>query len=76
MRRLTRQMRCRLLGIVTVFQFMAGVSVGAHSRGIYVSRTDAEVRAKEIGCITVHQNNGKWMPCSDERELHRQLRKQ
>ena len=26
--------------------------------------------------ITVHQNNGKWMPCADERELHRQLRKQ
>jgi hypothetical protein len=24
----------------------------------------------------VHQNNGKWMPCADERELHRQLRKQ
>ncbi|MGB1022134.1 MAG: hypothetical protein ACPGXW_04875 [Synechococcus sp.] len=27
-------------------------------------------------CTTVHQNNGKWMPCADERELHRQLRKQ
>jgi hypothetical protein len=28
-----------------------------------------------IGCNTVHQNNGKWMPCADERELHRQPRK-
>jgi len=24
----------------------------------------------------VHQNNGRWMPCSDEAELHRMLRKQ
>ncbi|WP_244278994.1 MULTISPECIES: DUF3721 domain-containing protein [unclassified Synechococcus] len=28
-----------------------------------------------MGCNTLHQNNGKWMPCADERELHRQLRK-
>jgi len=47
-----------------------------HSKGIYQSKADAEKRANEIGCVTVHQNNGKWMPCADERELHRQLRKQ
>ena len=35
----------------------------------------AHARAEEIGCSTVHQNNGKWMPCADEQELHRQLRK-
>ena len=33
-------------------------------------------RALQIGCTKVHQDNGKWMPCADERELHRQLRKQ
>ena len=76
MRQLTRQMRCQLFGIVTSCLFMAGVSVCAHSRGIYATQSDATVRAKEIGCTTVHQNNGKWMPCSDERELHQQLRKQ
>ena len=47
-----------------------------HSKGIYQSKAEAEQRASEIGCETVHQNNGKWMPCADERELHRQLRKQ
>ena len=48
----------------------------AHGKGIYQSKADAQQRASEIGCETVHQNNGKWMPCADERELHRQLRKQ
>ena len=48
----------------------------AHGKGIYQSKADAQQRASEIGCTTVHQNNGKWMPCADERELHRQLRKQ
>jgi len=48
----------------------------SHSKGIYATQAEAEVRAQEIGCTTVHQNNGKWMPCADERELHRQLRKQ
>ena len=48
----------------------------AHGKGIYQSEADAQQRASEIGCETVHQNNGKWMPCADERELHRQLRKQ
>ena len=47
-----------------------------HSEGIYQTKADAEKRAGEIGCKSVHQNNGKWMPCADERELHRKLRKQ
>ena len=47
-----------------------------HSKGIYQTKADAEKRAGELGCKSVHQNNGKWMPCADERELHRQLRKQ
>ena len=47
-----------------------------HPKGIYPSKADAQQRASEIGCTTVHQNNEKWMPCADERELHRQLRKQ
>ena len=48
----------------------------SHSKGIYATQAEARIRAQEIGCTTVHQNNGKWMPCADEQELHRQLRKQ
>ena len=47
-----------------------------HGKGLYSTEAEAQARADDIGCMTVHQNNGKWMPCADERELHQQLRKQ
>ena len=48
----------------------------AHGKGLYASETEARQRAAAIGCSSVHENNGRWMPCTDERELHQQLRKQ
>ena len=48
----------------------------AHSKGLYKTEAEAWKRAEQIGCDAVHQNNGRWMPCADERELHQQLRKQ
>ena len=63
------------LAVGFAFAVYPAVSLG-HSKGIYQSKADAEKRAGEIGCKSVHQNNGKWMPCADEQELHRQLRKQ
>ena len=47
-----------------------------HSKGLYATEAKALQRAAEIGCSSVHKNNGRWMPCTDERELHQQLRKQ
>ena len=47
-----------------------------HSKGLYATEAEALQRAAEIGCNSVHENNGRWMPCTDERELHQQLRKQ
>ena len=67
-----------LLALLLVAAASAGlaVSVQAHSKGIYESEAEAKQRATELGCDLVHQNNGRWMPCSDEAELHRMLRKQ
>jgi hypothetical protein len=48
----------------------------AHGKGLYATEAEAQQRAAEIGCTSVHENNGRWMPCADERELHQQLRKQ
>ena len=48
----------------------------AHGKGLYATEADARKRAAEIGCRSVHENNDRWMPCTDERELHQQLRKQ
>ena len=47
-----------------------------HGKGLYGTETEAQQRAAEIGCSSVHENNDRWMPCTDERELHQQLRKQ
>ena len=67
--------------LMSVAIALATVFVGnspalAHGKGLYSTEAEAQARAVEIGCKTVHQNNGKWMPCEDERELHQQLRKQ
>ena len=48
----------------------------AHGKGLYGTEAEARQRAAEISCSSVHENNGRWMPCADERELHQQLRKQ
>ena len=48
----------------------------AHGKGMYTTEIEAQQRAAEIGCRNVHKNKGQWMPCTDERELHQQLRKQ
>ena len=48
----------------------------AHGKGLYATEAEAMKRATEIGCNSVHENNGRWMPCTDERELHQQQRKQ
>ena len=67
-----------LLALLLLAAASAGlaVSVQAHSKGIYESEAEAKQRATELGCDSVHQNNERWMPCSDEAELHRMLRKQ
>ena len=59
-----------------VSDIMMSGSALAHSKGIYATEAEARQRAEQIGCKAVHENNGRWMPCADERELHQQLRKQ
>ena len=48
----------------------------AHGKGLYATEAEARQRAAEIGCSSIHENNGGWMPCANERELHQKLRKQ
>ena len=50
--------------------------VQTHRKGIYASKAEAFRQADKIGCTEVHENNGRWMPCADERELHQQMRRQ
>ena len=64
------------LAIALVTVFVGNSPALAHGKGLYSTEAEALARADDIGCTSVHQNNGKWMPCEDERELHQQLRKQ
>ena len=73
---LKRRIITAVVGIATVGKVVPDGPAKAHSRGIYVTKAEAAMRAEEIGCTSVHQNNGRWMPCRNEQELHRQLRRQ
>jgi hypothetical protein len=73
--RLDPSLSCGIL-FFAVASAVLPISAQAHSTGIYKSEAEAKQRATELGCASVHQNNGRWMPCSDEAELHRMLRKQ
>ena len=46
----------------------------AYGKGLYATEAETRQRAVEIGCTSVHENNGRWMACADERQLHQQLR--
>ena len=47
----------------------------AHMRGIFSYEQDAAKRSLELGCKGTHKNQDKWLPCENEKELHKYLRK-
>jgi len=48
----------------------------AHAKGMYVNQSEAEQRAKQLGCNGTHRNDGLWMPRSGEAMRHQQLREE
>ena len=47
----------------------------AHIRGKFSSEQDAVIRSLELGCVGIHKNQDKWLPCENEKVLHEYLRK-
>ena len=47
----------------------------AHMRGTFSSDQDAINRSLELGCEGIHKNKDKWLPCENEKELHKYLNK-
>ena len=47
----------------------------AHMRGTFSSEQNAFERSLELGCEGIHKNQDKWLPCQNEKELHKYLRK-
>jgi hypothetical protein len=56
--------------------YVLPAEASAHAKGLYKTKAEAERRAKELGCNGTHLNNGLWMPCSHEAQLHKELRQE
>ena len=51
------------------------LSSNAHIKGTFFKAKDAEKKSLELGCSGIHKNKDKWLPCENEKELHKYLRK-
>ena len=47
----------------------------AHMKGIFTFEEEAKEKALELNCKGTHKNKDKWLPCENEKELHKFLRK-
>tara|TARA_A100001388_G_C28738078_1_gene485297 strand:+ start:943 stop:1191 length:249 start_codon:yes stop_codon:yes gene_type:complete len=68
------------LKLIQVFFVIFGFNLidfelNAHLRGYYKTESEANEKAKKLGCIGTFKLNQMWMPCKNEKELHRYLRK-
>lgn len=61
---------------IAVSLLIAPAVVWAHNKGLYATKQAALEQASKLGCQGAHQNNGAWMPCLDEADLHRAQRRQ
>tara|TARA_A100001388_G_scaffold70156_1_gene49715 strand:- start:268 stop:405 length:138 start_codon:yes stop_codon:yes gene_type:complete len=43
-------------------------------RGKFSTEEEAEKKSLELGCVGIHKNQDKWLPCKNEKELHNFLR--
>ena len=68
--------RCAAVTVLLSATLLQPQGSWAHSKGLYSNRAEAEQRAKQLGCEGVHNNNGLWMPCSNEAMLHKELREE
>ena len=47
----------------------------AHTRGSFSYPQEAINKSLKLGCEGIHKNQDKWLPCKNEKELHKYLRK-
>ena len=51
------------------------LSSNAHVKGTFSKEKEAEKKSLELGCNGTHKNMDKWLPCENEKELHKFLNK-
>ena len=47
----------------------------AHMKGTFSKEKEAKKKSFALGCVGIHKNQDKWLPCENEKELHKYLRK-
>ena len=66
---------------INIFTFLISLPLNfnlssqAHLKGKFSLEKDAEKKSLELGCTGIHKNQDKWLPCENEKELHKYLRK-
>ena len=62
--------------LIFIFGFILfNIESKAHLRGYYSTANEAKEKAKDLGCIGTFKLKKMWMPCENEKELHKYLRK-
>ena len=67
----------REIKILSFFFFLFlnfNLSSPAHVKGTFSTEKKAAEKSLELGCVGTHKNKGKWLPCENEKELHKYLR--
>ena len=62
--------------VFIIFGFnLIDIDLKAHFKGYFSSESKAKEKAKDLGCIGTFKLKELWMPCANEKELHKYLRK-
>ena len=72
--------RISKLKLINIFLIIFGfnlinIELKAHLRGYYLTEKEAKEKAEEIGCTGTFKLTEMWMPCDNEKGLHKYLRK-
>lgn len=59
--------------VAAMLPWLDPAPAGAHAKGMYKTRQEAERRAAQLNCKGVFAMGGAWMPCANEHALHKAL---
>ena len=62
--------------LLIIFGFnLIDIELKAHLKGSYSTKSEAKEKAKDLGCSRTFKIKEMWMPCENEKDLHKHLRK-
>jgi len=64
------------LAAVAFAPLLTTTPAAAHMKGMFKTRQEAERRAAELKCKGAFAMGSLWMPCANERALHKALQNQ